>query len=192
MSDEPKKSGGAKKNAAAKPKGAPTLYIIALLKIVKGAFLLLAAFSIYELAGHDLTNLFDQLLIRVHLDPERRFFVNVGEQLGSITPATMRKAELGTLIYGCILLGGGLGLAFRWHWAVWLAIGESAFFIPIELYELVSRRAPDAATTARAATVNLHPGLFHHPKIALLVVLAINIVIVGYLSIKRNTIFRHH
>ena len=192
MSDEPKKNGSAKKSAA-KPKGAPTLYIIALLKIVKGSLLLLAALGIYALAGHDLTNVFDQLLIRVHLDPERRFFVGVGEQLGSITPATMRKAELGTLIYGCILLGGGLGLLFRARWAVWLAIGESAFFIPIELYELVSHRLPDAtAAAAKTATVNLHPGLFHHPKMALLVVLAINVVIVAYLSIKRNTIFKHH
>jgi len=46
---------------------------------------------------------------------------------------------LGTLIYSLFSLVEGVGLMFRISWAGWLAIGESAFFIPIEVYELVHK-----------------------------------------------------
>jgi uncharacterized membrane protein (DUF2068 family) len=36
-----------------------------------------------------------------------------------------------------IIEGGGL--MFRASWAGYLAIGESAFFVPIEIYELMHR-----------------------------------------------------
>ena len=59
------------------------------------------------------------------------------------------------------MIVGGMGLAFRAQWAVWLAIGESAFFIPIEIFELV-RRIPNRD----------HLHLFAHPKIGIAIVLA--------------------
>jgi uncharacterized membrane protein (DUF2068 family) len=36
----------------------------------------------------------------------------------------------------------GVGLMFRISWAGWLAIGEAAFFIPIEVFELVKKFTP--------------------------------------------------
>jgi uncharacterized membrane protein (DUF2068 family) len=59
-----------------------------------------------------------------------------------------------------------------------MAIGESAFFIPIEIYELLQQASPDRA----------RPG---HP-VTLTVILAINIVIVWYLLQNRQRLFRHH
>jgi uncharacterized membrane protein (DUF2068 family) len=67
---------------------------------------------------------------------------------------------------------------FRISWAGWMAIGESAFFIPIEIYELVRRTSPDRA----------RPG---HP-LTLAIILALNIVIVWYLFQNRHRLFRHH
>ena len=87
------------------------------------------------------------------------------------------------ILLGLFLLVGGSGLAFRAKWAIWLAIGESAFFIPIEIFELVRRRA--------LAPEN-HPHLFSHPKTGLTIVLAVNILIVWYLYENRNRLFRHH
>ncbi|MSU22190.1 MAG: DUF2127 domain-containing protein [Pedosphaera sp.] len=54
-------------------------------------------------------------------------------------------------------------------WIGWLAIGESAFFIPIEVYELVEA-----------------------PSLTVTIILAINIVIVIYLYRNRERLFRHH
>ncbi len=164
---------------------APTLYFIVAIKLVKGLVLLLTAAGIFSLAGKDLSDVFDQFLRWVHLDPEHRFFSNIGDWLDTITTANIRAVALGTTLYGLFLLVGGTGLAFRAKWAIWLAIGESAFFIPIEIFELVRRRAPEIADHPR-------PELFHHPKIGLLIILALNILIVWYLLKNRRRLFRHH
>jgi uncharacterized membrane protein (DUF2068 family) len=169
----------------ARPKRAPTLYFIIAIKLIKGVLLLLLALSIFSLANKDLPDLFNRFLQWVHLDPERRFFQQIGDRLDTITPANMRVVASGTFLYSLFLLVGGTGLAFRAKWAIWLAIGESAFFIPIEIFELVRRRLPNMPDQPR-------PELFHHPKLGLLIVLALNILIVWYLLVNRKRLFRHH
>jgi uncharacterized membrane protein (DUF2068 family) len=166
-------------------KRALTLYFIVAIKLTKGIALLLAAAGFFSLVGKDLGDLFDQFLRWVHLDPEHRFFSNIGDWLNTVTPANVRNLANVTLLYGLFLLVGGTGLAFRAKWAIWLAIGESAFFIPIEIFELLRRRLPNLPDQPR-------PELFHHPKIGLLVVLALNILIVWYLLANRKRLFRHH
>jgi uncharacterized membrane protein (DUF2068 family) len=166
-------------------KRALTLYFIVAIKLTKGIALLLAAAGFFSLVGKDLGDLFDQFLRWVHLDPEHRFFSNIGDWLNTVTPANVRNLANVTLLYGLFLLVGGTGLAFRAKWAIWLAIGESAFFIPIEIFELLRRRLPNLPDQPR-------PELFHHPKIGLFVVLALNILIVWYLLANRKRLFRHH
>jgi uncharacterized membrane protein (DUF2068 family) len=165
------------------PKRAPTLYFIVAIKLFKGIVLLLVALSVFNLANKDLSDVFDQFLRWVHLDPEHRFFQNIGDWLDTVTPANMRAVALGTLLYGLFLLVGGTGLAFRAKWAIWLAIGESAFFIPIEIFELLRLLNPSAEK---------RPQLFNHPIAGLLTVLALNILIVWYLLKNRQRLFRHH
>jgi uncharacterized membrane protein (DUF2068 family) len=72
-----------------------------------------------------------------------------------------------------------VGLMFRVSWAGWLAIGESAFFIPIEIYELVHR------------PLRADPNRHGHP-IIVLIILGINVWIVWYLLKNRHRLFRHH
>jgi uncharacterized membrane protein (DUF2068 family) len=168
-----------------KKKPAPTLYFIVAIKLTKGVALLLAAAGIFSLVGKDLSDVFDQFLRWVHLDPEHRFFSNIGDWLDTVTPANMRNLANVTLLYGLFLLVGGTGLAFRAKWAIWLAIGESAFFIPIEIFELLRRRLPNLPEQPRQE-------LFHHPRLGLLIVLALNILIVWYLLANRKRLFRHH
>jgi uncharacterized membrane protein (DUF2068 family) len=165
-----------------KPKHAPTLYVIASVKIGKGLLLLLTALGIFALAGKDLSGAFEHFLRWIHVDPERRFFANIGDWLDTITPENVRTVASGTMIFGVFLLTCGIGLACRAKWAIWVVIGESAFFIPIEIYELVRRRAPET---------DVHR-VFAHPKIALAVLLAANVAIVWYLYKNRERLFRHH
>jgi len=166
-----------------KKKPAPVLYFIVAIKLIKGGLLLLVALGIFALAGKDLQDLFEHFVRGLGFDPENRFFGNIGDWLDTVTPANVRVAASGTFLCGFFLIVLGLGLAFRAKWAIWLAIGESAFFIPIEIFELARRRAP--AALAR-------PDLFPHPKIGLLIVLALNILIVWYLLKNRQRLFRHH
>lgn len=165
------------------PKRAPTLYIIAIIKIGKGLLLLLVALGIFSLAGQDLQNDFERLVRWFGFDPERRFFAGIGAWLDTITTANVKAVASGTLIYGLFLFTSGTGLALRAAWAIWLSIGESAFFIPIEIYELTRPRLPET---------DLHHAMFQHPKLGLTVLLAANVAIVWYLYKNRRRLFRHH
>jgi uncharacterized membrane protein (DUF2068 family) len=166
-------------------KRAPMLYFIVAIKVIKGIALLLLALGVFSLANKDLSDVFDQFLRWVHLDPERSFFQGIGDWLDTITPANVRVVASGTFLCGLFLIVLGLGLAFRAKWAIWLTIGESAFFIPIEVFELVRHRQLDASGLPR-------PELFPHPKIGLVIVLALNIFIIWYLYTNRKRLFRHH
>jgi uncharacterized membrane protein (DUF2068 family) len=129
------------------------------------------AFGVFKLAGKDLPDLFDKALRWVHLDPENRFLSDIGDRIDKITPANVRWWATGTLIYSLFSLVEGTGLIFRAPWAGWLAIGESAFFIPIEVRELV--RLPFFSWVVFS-------------------VLAINVLIVWYLFQNRKRLFHHH
>jgi uncharacterized membrane protein (DUF2068 family) len=167
-----------------KPKRAPTLYFIIAGKVVEGLLLLFGAVSVYLLAQKNLPDLFDQFIRWMHLDPEGRFFAAIGDRLETVTPGNVHAVASWMFLYGLFKVIGGLGLAFRARWAVWLAIGESAFFIPIEIFELIRRHSP-------ASEVHAH-AFFAHPKIGIAILLVVNTVIVWYLLQNRQRLFRHH
>ena len=148
---------------------APTLYFIIACKLVKGTLAVALALFIFKLAGRDLSEAFDRLVHWFHLDPESRFFSEIGDRLDNVTPANVRWVGVVTVVYSLFSLVEGVGLIYRASWAGWLAIGESAFFIPIEVRELIMR-----------------------PHWFVLGVLAFNILIVWYLFANRSWLFRHH
>ncbi|MGH8022205.1 MAG: DUF2127 domain-containing protein [Limisphaerales bacterium] len=164
---------------------APTLYFIAIGKIAKGTSLFLVAAGIYWMAGRDLQDDFDKFIAWVHLDPEHLFFRHISDWLATITPGNGRAASLATFLYGAFLIVGGTGLALRAKWAIWLTIGESAFFIPIEIFELTGRHLPRGDSPDER-----HAHLFSHPKRGLLIVLILNVLIVGYLYKNRRRLSR--
>jgi uncharacterized membrane protein (DUF2068 family) len=168
---------------AAKPKRAPTLYFIVGFKLLKGISALLLALGAISLTDNDLPEDFRKLLEFLHIDPEKRFFVEVADRISEITPTNLRWVAAGSVVYGLFMLLQAVGLIFRVSWAVWLVIGESAFFIPIELFELVRKRVPN---------VENHPHLFGHPKLGVALILAANIFIVWYLANNRDRLIRHH
>lgn len=150
-------------------KRAPTLYVIITIKLAKGLLLLLAALGVYSLSDDNLPEAFRQLLLFLHLDPEKQFFADLETKLALLSEAKMRLLAGGTVLYSLFSWVEGVGLIFRVSWAGWLAIGESAFFVPIEIYELIHRMTP-----------------------TIVLVLALNILIVWYLFANRHRLFRHH
>jgi uncharacterized membrane protein (DUF2068 family) len=148
---------------------APTLYAIIAGKLIKGTLAVALALFIFKLAGRDLSDVFDSIVHWFHLDPESRFFSEIGDRLDRVTPANVRWVGVLTVVYSLFSLVEGIGLIYRASWAGWLAIGESAFFIPIEVRELILR-----------------------PHWFVLGVLAFNVLIVWYLFANRSWLFRHH
>ena len=159
-------------------KRAPTLYVIIGIKLIKFAAFMTLAAVLYALSDNDLPAEYHRALHLLRLNPERRFWSDLALQIGHLTEAKVLWASLGTLIYSLFSLVEGVGLMFRVSWAGWLAIGESAFFIPIEIFELVHR--PTAEMVA------------HRHSTAVLIILALNIFIVWYLFANRHWLFRHH
>ena len=96
-------------------------------------------------------------------------FTEVAGKIREITPAGLRQVGWGSLIYSTLVSVEGLGLLLRQSWAGWLSIGESAFFIPIEIRHMVNR--------------------FSYTVV---VVLILNIIIVWYLFRNRERLFKHH
>ncbi len=149
---------------------APTLYFIITIKLLKGTLLVLLALGFYSLSDNNLPEEFRRVLDILHIDPEKKFFADLAAKLGHITPANVISFAVGTGLYSLFSLVEGVGLIFRVSWAAWLAIGEAAFFIPIEVYELV------------------HNGL----SLTVAAILALNILIFWYLLANRHRLFRHH
>jgi uncharacterized membrane protein (DUF2068 family) len=148
---------------------APTLYAIILIKLLKGGLFLSMAIVAYTLSDNDLPDEYRQLLHHLRLNPEKKFFSELAVKVGTITQANVLWVAAGTAVYSMFSIVEGIGLMFRVPWAGWMAISESAFFIPIEVFDLV-----------------------HRFSMTVFIILAINIVIVWYLFANRERLFRHH
>jgi uncharacterized membrane protein (DUF2068 family) len=148
---------------------APTLWIIIGLKLGKAGLLLLLAAVSFSLIDRDAGALFDAALRWIKVDPALPFFAKLGDHLEKITPANWKWLASGSLLYAMLLLVEGGGLIRRSGWAVWLAIGETAFFIPFEVFDMLEH------FTWRMGGV-----------------LLLNLVIVAYLIVNRDRLFRHH
>src|SRR3989442_6912793 len=152
-------------------KPAPTLYAIIGIKVSKGLLFLTLGIIAYPLSDNDLPAEYRNFLHHLRVNPERKFWADLAVQVGQLTEVKVLWAAAGTLIYSMFSLVEGIGLIFRISWVGWLTIGESAFFIPIEIYEL------------------LHIGPRSQPRsghpITLLVILALNVFIVWYLFRNR-------
>jgi uncharacterized membrane protein (DUF2068 family) len=150
-------------------KRAPTLYAIIAIKLAKGLLFVSLAALAYNLADDNLPAEFQHLLQTLRLNPEREFWAELAVKIGHLSESQVLWAAAGTLVYSLFSLVEGVGLIFRISWAGWMAIGESAFFIPIEVYELE-----------------------HHFTLTVLVILGLNVLIVGYLYRNRHRLFRHY
>jgi uncharacterized membrane protein (DUF2068 family) len=148
---------------------APTLYAIIAMKLSKGLLFASLALVAYTLSDNDLPYEFGRLLHFLRVNPENKFFSDLAIQIGKLTEVKVLHVAAGTLLYSLFSLVEGLGLMFRVGWAGWLAIGESSFFIPIEIAELAHRFSK-----------------------VVLVILIVNVVIVWYLLKNRERLFHHH
>jgi uncharacterized membrane protein (DUF2068 family) len=187
MSSEPKVPGEVRAAVKVEPplkKRAVTLYAIIVFKLVKGVLCLALALVIWHEARKDIPADWMNFLhspfvstvfgnLRIH--PESKFWMNLTTSIGRLTEAKMDEAAWWAVALSLFPLVEGVGLMFRVSWAGWLAIGESAFFIPIEFYEMVKPHDQP-----------------HSFSWSILGVTIVNIIIVWYLYQYREVLFRHH
>jgi uncharacterized membrane protein (DUF2068 family) len=150
-------------------KRAPTLYVIIAFKILKGLLCVAIAIMVYNLSDNDLPTDYENLLHKLGLNADRKFWSDLAVKVGNLTERGMVHFAVGTLIYSLFSLVEGVGMMFRVSWAGWLAISESIFFIPLEVRRLMDKFSWPVA-----------------------VILLVNVFIVWYLYRNRETLFRHH
>lgn len=155
-------------------KKAPTLYAITTFKLVKGLICVALAVVIYRHADTDLPAAYQNFLEWLHthwirLNPERQFWTDLALAVENLTEAKVVHFAIGTFLYSMFSLIEGVGLMFRVKWAGWMTIGESLFFIPIEVHHLT-----------------------HKPSWFVFGILIANIIIFWYLYWNRERLFRHH
>jgi uncharacterized membrane protein (DUF2068 family) len=163
-------------------KRAPTLYLIILFKLAKGVLAVFLALFLYCQPATHLPAEYEQLMDRpsvkqvfhyLRIHPENKFFMHLTRQIANATDKEVRVAVkvavIGALLWSLFPLTEGVGLMFRVKWAGWLAIVESAFFVPVEIYELVKEFSWFMVGVA-----------------------IINIGIVWYLYANRERLFHHH
>jgi uncharacterized membrane protein (DUF2068 family) len=138
------------------------------MKLLKALFFVSLALVAYTLSDNDLPYEFHRMLHFLRVNPESKFFADLATRLGHLTEVKVLQVAAGTLLYSMFSIVEGVGLMFRVSWAGWLAIGESSFFIPIEVYELIHRFSK-----------------------LVLVILVLNVVIVWYLLKNRERLFHH-
>jgi uncharacterized membrane protein (DUF2068 family) len=147
-------------------KSAPGLCSIIVLKLVLGVILLFAGVAMYGMRGTNLQEEFRRALSEANISPDSGTFGEVTKQLERITPPVMQTFAIGTVLYGLLSIVQGAGLIFRAAWAGWLVIIESLIFVPVEVWELVTRFS-----------------------VLVLVVLLLNAAICWYLLARRRTLF---
>jgi uncharacterized membrane protein (DUF2068 family) len=162
----------------APPKRALALYVIIFFKLIKGILFVGFGLVLYFQATKDLPTEWDDFLKqpmvehifeRLRIHPENKFFQHIAEQIADVTSTQIRVWAVGTMLFSLFPLVEGIGMLFRAGWAGWLAIGESAFFVPIEIYKLAEKFS-----------------------LYLLLVMIVNVLIVCYLYANRETFFHHH
>ncbi len=159
---------GPGKSSSGSAAGPAGLYGVVAIKLGKALLLLTLAVGIFSLANNDLPRELETLLRVLHQDPAHEFWATLAAKLESLTPAGLQFLASGTLLYALLLFAEGLGLLCGCAWAVWLAIGETAFFIPIEVLDLL-----------------------HRFRWGIAAVLAANVLIVAWLVRYRHRWFRH-
>lgn len=147
---------------------APTLWVIIVVKLLRGLLLLYLAMGTYKLVGQDLRPPFEHGLRLVRLDPETDFFVRLGDRLDAVKPESVSWVATGALLYGLLSLTEGIGLILRVRWVGWLVLAESVFFVPVECHALLRAFSPVIA-----------------------LVLLVNLGIVLYLWRNRSRLLRH-
>lgn len=141
---------------------------IALLEGGKGLLVLLAGLGLLGLIHHDVQAVAEALVREAHLNPAShipRIFI---EASGKVDDHRLVLLALGALAYSLVRMAEAIGLWHQQPWAEWFGALTGGLYLPFE--------------------VRL---LFHHFTMLHLLVLAGNLLIVGYL-VRRIVLRRRH
>jgi uncharacterized membrane protein (DUF2068 family) len=137
------------------------LLLIGVMKLLKGLALVVAGVGVLSLLHRDAAETVRHWIEYIRIDPHDRLIDHFLERIAGVSPRTMRRLGVGTLIYAVVFCTEGVGLLLGKHWAEYMTAGVTTSFLPLEAYELI-----------------------RHPSIVKGVVMAINVAVVIYLVLE--------
>jgi uncharacterized membrane protein (DUF2068 family) len=115
------------------------LRAIAAFEAAKGLVVLIVGFGLLEFLHLDIEEAAENLLLRVHVSPERhlaRVFLDLAARL---TGPHLVELAAAAAAYSAVRFVEAFGLWRRHAWAQWFALVSCALYLPWEIWELVRR-----------------------------------------------------
>ena len=115
------------------------LRVIGAMKLASGLVLGAAGFGIFRLMDADRGEALEQLVIRLHLDPDDRLVHGAIARLAGLDRKHLEAIGAGTFFYALLHLVEGAGLVLRRRWAEYLTVVATGSLLPLEIYELARK-----------------------------------------------------
>ena len=113
--------------------------VVAVFEAAKGFLVLLAGFGLLAIVHENAQKLAEHIVRHFHLNPASRYprvFIDVAHNISDLQLWLMAGLALA---YASIRLIEAYGLWRERRWAEWLAVLSGGIYVPIEVYELLSR-----------------------------------------------------
>jgi uncharacterized membrane protein (DUF2068 family) len=134
----------------------------ALFEALKGLLVILAGFGLLAFVHRDAQAFAERLALHLHLNPARHYPRIFIEAAGRLTDARIWLLATGAFAYSALRFAEAYGLWRARPWAQWIGIVSGGVYLPVEVIALVRR-----------------------PTILKALLLALNALLVAYLSIFR-------
>ena len=145
------------------------LRIVALFEGAKAVLVLAVGFGLVSLIHRDLQEMAEAIVRHSNLNPAGRYPRIFLQAFAALNEQKLWLLALAALLDALLRLVEAYGLWHARQWAVYLGIITAGIYVPIEIYEL-----------------------FHSMAWTKVLILAINVVIVGYLVLKIRSRRQRH
>lgn len=113
--------------------------VIGALKLVEAALFIALGIGVFKLLHKDLVDEVTRWVVALGFDPEGRFVSLLLDKVVLINPHRLKEIGAAVFAHAGLDILEGTGLILRKLWAEFITLAFSAFFIPIEVYELAHR-----------------------------------------------------
>ena len=134
------------------------LRTVAIFEATKGLLVVIAGLGLLALIHRDAQEVAEAFVRHLHLNPARHYPRIFIQAAGRVTSGHLWLLACGAFAYAGVRFIEAYGL---WHmraWAEWFAIISGSIYLPVEVYELI-----------------------RHPSLVKAVVMAVNVMVVGYI-----------
>jgi len=117
------------------------LLLIGVMKLLKAAGLVVLGVGVLSLLHRDAEETIRHWAEFLRVDTHARLVDHALEKVGGISPRTMRRLGVGTLLYAAVFGTEGVGLLLAKPWAEYMTTGVTTSFLPLEVYEFCVHRS---------------------------------------------------